>query len=171
MNFQEKEKLPEKLYPMIEHFVSVAQKTFLDINVNGNKTLVPIFIVGNSFLNEFATIAASFGNDLEKQEAIQDIRKVSKELGANFSFSILESWCLSGEDSQNFEKTRDKYPTVSSHPNKKDCVFFILETWGGTWGATALITTHPDGHREMGEIDFFRGHYKGILTGILEKVN
>lgn len=93
-------------------------------NLETHTELAPAVFIGNK--NEVRIVCGSFSNGPEKDVFAQVIKKIAKEMSADFILFVSESWVLPPEYSQDFMDNRGKYPSVSDHPPKKRSGSFSL---------------------------------------------
>jgi len=96
-------------------------------------SLLPTFFITNSKTKEMHIVGGVFKTQEEKEKFVHIVKDLIKKLKANGVMGILEAWTLPPEVVKDFMANRDKYPSVSSHPEAYDAIFFSYENRRGTW--------------------------------------
>lgn len=105
-----------------------------------------------------------------KDASASFIRQFAAKQDADFVVLVLETWRLPESATKDFMANRSKYPTVSSHPDKEECVMVSVETHAGTKMGMAKIT-REGGKPTFGEIEWQppsvenRGRFTNFLSG------
>ncbi len=151
------EQLPEKLRGNIEGVIKQAQES-----VGEEEMIMPMAFIGN---DEKVTVCAlDFHNDEAKTYCANMIRKLAKEMNAEFVFFVSESWMskLSEAEMKMHERTGMR---VSERHDRIDCVLFQLESVYGNYMAMCEIEM-KDGKRTIKDPEFSK-HDTGGMTGRL----
>jgi len=120
--------LTPKEKEMIARVVETTGKIY-----NDSGELHPTFFITNSKIDQMNLISGTFQDDDKKRAFVGTVKRMIVEMKADGCLSVMDSWTLPSESAQDFMKNRDKYPTVSDHPDAYDCVFFMYENRLGTW--------------------------------------
>lgn len=99
-------------------------------NVKANECLLPVFFIGNH--DGMKIIAAPFENEHEKAMAAWVVKETAKRENADFVLFVAESYTIKDQAAvKEFLANRDKYPSLSEHPQAIEVVVFSLETHSG----------------------------------------
>lgn len=136
-------------------------------NLEYSGSLLPVFFIGNE--KTLNVVGAVFCNDREKDAASDAIRRMSKEIDADFVVFVTESWTIAPEHSEEFMLgiRNGKYKRVSDHPKRQEIVSFIIETRLSDCVGIAKIETRSDGSKTFGEVEMKEGENSGRFTHFL----
>lgn len=118
------------------------------VNLKQEELLLPTFFVGKE--DGIAIVGAPWGNDSrEKDHAAEEVKRIAKEMKAEFILFVSESWTIRDQEAaREFQNDRRKYPSVKDHPKAVEVVMFTLETQTGARVGLAEILPG----RVMGEV-------------------
>src|SRR5271165_3230754 len=116
----------------------------------------PTFFVGNE--EGVGIIPAMWQTDHQKDMYSQIVRKICEKIGATYVLFISETWIVRDKAAEDFQKNRDKYPDVQSHPMSQEVVSLFYESVDGLnlW-ANVPITRKEDGKPVLGELKIEQG--------------
>jgi hypothetical protein len=95
---------------------------------------------------DFSVVLMDSASPEAKDFSAQQVRYLAKQSNADFVLLMSEAFLVkmeaaAPEDAQRqHDEIKAKYGSISNHPDREDSIFFTLETFGGTWIATAPIT-------------------------------
>jgi len=101
--------------------------------------LVPILFIFNSKTKQIAAVLMNFTNQREKEGMAEKAKELVKELKADATLFICESWILGGDEAEKFLKNKKESQSLANHPDANDCVMFAFESRQGNWGANPLV--------------------------------
>jgi len=98
------------------------------LNFETHDQLMPVAFIGND--KTFGVVGGYFGDNSDKDAFAEAVKETAKEIHATFVLFVSESW-IAPEAAQDFIDNRDKYPSVSDHPLRKEVVVFQYESHTG----------------------------------------
>lgn len=101
------------------------------------------WVIGNTDLGESILVPTDTSGPQEKSESAEHARTVAAMQGADFVFSIGETWALSPEDVPKHANILKKYGSISQYPGRVDTFFIYLECQEGLFSVMAPILAAP----------------------------
>jgi len=135
IEIEKSELLDKELSDMVCHLIEKGVEIF------ENGRLIPIIFIFNSKSKRVGAAFMDFKNQREKEGMVNKVKELVKELKADATLFICESWALQleGKEGEEFAKNREKYGQVKDHPKAFDCIMFSLESRQGTWMANTRV--------------------------------
>jgi hypothetical protein len=126
-----------------------------------------VFILLNSKTKAMNVVGAVFEGPGDKERAMDIVREIVKELKADTTISILESYMLEASHPDDYDKAIKQYGSISKHPNAKEVIFISVETRYGTWVA-AIDLIKTGGVRVFSNsIEFKKMELQGTLSNLI----
>lgn len=88
----------------------------------------PAYFIGN--YTEQHIVHADYSTPEAKEESAMAVRRIAKEINADYVFHVSESWAIKDiEAGKDYQENQAKYKyTMSNHPKSVEVVIFNLET-------------------------------------------
>jgi len=137
------------------------------VNFTRDGYLTPVCLINNSKENKTGVVVAAIETQKEKELFADALKNLVRQHKADSTLFMIESYTIPPEFSDDFMNNRDKYPTVSSHPNAQDIIYFSFENKKGTWAA--FLPYDPKTKKILGQqIEFKRADSaEGILANLI----
>jgi hypothetical protein len=133
------------------------------LNLETQESLLPVAFIGKGTV--YSIVGMPFDSVNSKDAAAMAMKKIAKEMDADYILMVAESWTIPQEYVKDFMENRDKYPEVASHPHKKECVMFNYESHQECRMGMSDIITTAKGKRTINPPIFFPSVKGSSSTG------
>lgn len=144
----------------------IARLKWIADSILADGELMPVVHLYNTEKHVADIIGGAFVDEKSKDFFASACKLKAREIGADLSVFISESWTLDAASEEDYRKHMRSNESLSNHPKAREIVCFQIETRTGSWMGRASIkngTTRTTDELSFVKADKMAGRFSGII--------